>query len=475
MDGSSLFYFIFIIKPREKSMQQIHFIAIGGSAMHNLAIALKNKGYKVTGSDDEFFEPSKSRLQKHGLLPEYQGWNPDHAIHAKLDAVILGMHAKADNPELLKAQSLAIPIFSYPEYLFEQTKTKKRIVIGGSHGKTSVTSMMLHALKHTGQSFDFMVGAQIEGFDTMVQLSDDSDLAVFEGDEYLSSTLDQRPKFHLYTPHIAIITGIAWDHINVFPDFEIYKAQFTEFIRRIEPKGTLIYYGADKHIEASIKASQRTDLKLIPYQGLKTVSESKSTVIYEQDTYPLNIFGRHNMENMNAALIACAQVGIKASEYLKIMKSFQGASKRLQLIAASYHKKVFLDFAHAPSKVKATLEAVREKFPKHNLIAVLELHTYSSLNIEYMKEYANVLDAADHALVYYNRHTLEIKCLPPFNDQDVRDRFKTENLIVVQESEDITKYVSSMLTDYSVILIMTSGSLGKMDIKREFSQIIFSD
>ena len=196
----------------------VHLIAIGGSAMHNMAIAMHKKGFNVTGSDDEIFEPSKTRLAKLNLLPAKEGWDTNN-IHKGIDAVILGMHARADNPELLKAQELGLKIYSYPEYIYEQTKDKTRIVIGGSHGKTSITAMILHVLNYHKVDCDYMVGAQLDGFDTMVKLTKEAKIAVIEGDEYLSSPIDRRPKFHLYKPNIAILSGIAWDHINVFPTF----------------------------------------------------------------------------------------------------------------------------------------------------------------------------------------------------------------------------------------------------------------
>ena len=389
---------------------RVHFIAIGGSAMHNLAIALCKKGYQVTGSDDEIFEPAKSRLERYGLLPKTIGWNPD-LIDENINAVILGMHAKEDNPELIKAKQLGLKIYSYPEYLYEISSSKIRVVVGGSHGKTSITAMILHALQALNVKTDYMVGAMLEGFEVMVKVEDDSKYMVLEGDEYLSSTLDRRPKFHLYKPDIAIINGIAWDHINVFPTFENYVEQFKIFADKIENGGRLIYFDGDENIR-NIAANVRNDIKTMPYNGLNFRVENGKTIVLNGDKeYPMLVFGRHNMINMNAAMLACESLGINRDSFLETMQSFKGAAKRLELLASNDTKAIYTDFAHSPSKLKATIEAVKEQYPNRKLVACMELHTFSSLSKNFLEQYKGCMNKADKALVYYNHHAIELKRL----------------------------------------------------------------
>ncbi|HLN72858.1 MAG TPA: Mur ligase family protein, partial [Prolixibacteraceae bacterium] len=383
---------------------RVHFIAIGGSAMHNLAIALHKKGYHVTGSDDEVFEPSKSRLKKLGLLPEREGWFEEN-ITPELDAVILGMHARQDNPELLRAQELGLKIFSYPEYLYEQTKDKIRVVVGGSHGKTTITSMILHVLGYNGLKFDYMVGAQLEGFDTMVSLSEDAKIAVFEGDEYLSSPIDLRPKFHLYFPNIALLSGIAWDHINVFPTFPFYVEQFQKFVDMIQPNGSLIYYEGDENLR-QIAANGREDIDKLPYWSHDSVIENGITyLVTDGKKIKLRIFGEHNLQNISGAQLVCCQLGLTDEQFYSAIAEFKGASRRLEVLAEKEDCVIFNDFAHSPSKLKATTEAVKKQFPDRKLVACLELHTFSSLKKDFLPQYKNCMNAADQAIVYFNPHT----------------------------------------------------------------------
>ena len=386
----------------------VHFIAIGGSAMHNLAIALHKKGFTVSGSDDEILEPSKSRLAKYNLLPANIGWFPEK-LNSTVEAVILGMHARADNPELLKAQELGLKIFSYPEYIYEQTKDKTRIVIGGSHGKTTITSMILHVLNFHNIDCDYMVGAQLEGFETMVKLSKEAKIAVIEGDEYLSSPIDRRPKFHLYFPDIAIISGIAWDHINVFPTFEMYVEQFKIFTDLISKNGSLVYCENDVEVK-KVGDAARSDIKKLPY-GIPeyTIKNGITTLICKAPfaNCELKIFGEHNLMNLNAARLACNQVGVTDEKFYEAISSFKGASKRLELVAQSDTTIVYKDFAHSPSKLKATTVAVKNQFPNRELIACMELHTFSSLNEEFLQQYEGAMETADKALVY------TVTLLPP--------------------------------------------------------------
>ncbi len=444
---------------------KIHFIAIGGSAMHNLAIALKLKGYTITGSDDLINDPSKSRLKKYNLLPEKEGWFSEK-ISIDIDAIILGMHAKEDNPELIKAKELGLKIYSYPEFIYNQSKDKIRIVIGGSHGKTSITSLILHVLKEQNIDTDYMVGAQLKGFEVMVKLSDSSKYIVLEGDEYLSSALDPRPKFHLYKPHIALVSGIAWDHINVFKTIENYVQQFEIFINSIQNNGTLVFNKLDNELVNLIK-SNKNNLKLIPYSSPKfKINNGVTYIDYEGTTYKLNIFGDHNLQNVGGALHICNSVGIKPEDFYKAITSFSGASNRLELIYKSSNSAIFKDFAHSPSKVKATSEAVRKQFPQIRLIACFELHTYSSLNPAFLNKYRDTLDNADECYIYYSEKNMKIKRLTQINSKLIIHSFNHENLTVIDNYEKLEETMFSLdLTD-SVLLMMSSGKFGGLDLEK---------
>ncbi|MEI7500409.1 MAG: Mur ligase family protein [Bacteroidota bacterium] len=443
---------------------RVHFIAIGGSAMHNLAIALHQKGLTITGSDDEIFEPSKSRLASNGLLPETQGWDVS-LITTELDAVIVGMHAKADNPELLKAKELGLKIFSYPEYLYEQSKDKTRIVIGGSHGKTTITAMILHVFRHAGIDCDYMVGAQLEGFDVMVRLTEKARIMVIEGDEYLTSPIDPRPKFHLYKPNIALLSGIAWDHINVFPTFQNYLDQFVIFINQISSGGCLIFCNEDEELKRICPGS-RKDITLIPYSVPDSEIRDGITHIKNGNlTFPLKVFGKHNLLNLNGARLVCNQVGIGDLTFYEAIQSFKGASKRLELIARNDDRIVYKDFAHAPSKVKATLQAVKEQFPERPIIACLELHTYSSLNKDFLGHYAGTLDPADIPIVYFNPHALQIKRLPEITPEQIREGFANNKLEVFNDSAMLLERLLKEENQNCVFLMMSSGNYDGIDLK----------
>jgi UDP-N-acetylmuramate: L-alanyl-gamma-D-glutamyl-meso-diaminopimelate ligase len=434
----------------------VHFIAIGGSAMHNLAIALSRKGYLVTGSDDEIFEPSKTRLEKQGILPEKIGWNAD-LIHTQLDAVILGMHAREDNPELLKAKDLNIPVFSYPEYLYEQSKNKIRVVIGGSHGKTTITSMLLHAISKIGLNVDYMVGAQLEGYDCMVKLSDDAKIMILEGDEYLSSPIDRRPKFHLYKPTIAIISGIAWDHINVFPTIENYVEQFDTFCQLIDPKGTLIYNFED--LEArKLGEKYQSDLNTIPYETPKFEPTDSGTLLhFEGKSYSLSIFGPHNLQNLIGAMRLGEAIGINSDDFFNAMSDFKGAGKRLQKVAEKGNFVMYKDFAHSPSKLMATTNAVKHQYQNRKVIACMELHTFSSLKKEFLPHYLNSMAEADLALVYYNPEVVKHKKLDPISNEQVYSGFGG-NVIVTNKTADVLKFIREQDLSNSVLLMMSSGT-----------------
>ncbi|HUM88000.1 MAG TPA: Mur ligase family protein [Prolixibacteraceae bacterium] len=448
----------------------IHFIAIGGSAMHNLAIALHKKGYRVTGSDDEIFEPSKSRLEKYGLLPAVQGWQPQ-LIEGRPDVIILGMHARKDNPELLKAQELGLKIYSYPEYLFEQTKTKTRVVVGGSHGKTTTTSMIMHVLKFCGVNFDYMVGATIDGFDTMVNLDNDTEIAVFEGDEYLSSPIDLRPKFHHYKPNIALLTGIAWDHINVFPTFEGYVDQFGIFASMIEPDGSLIYFEGDENLRA-IANQLPANVDAIPYSTHQHFVEGTTTFLVNgAKKFPLHVFGDHNLQNISGAYLVCKKLGISDEQFYKAISAFTGSSRRLEVVAKNDQCTVFYDFAHSPSKLKATTMAVKKQFSDRKLVAVMELHTFSSLKREFLPQYHLSMECADVAYVYFDAHTIEHKKLEPISASDVEDAFGGTNCKVFTNSDLLFEQLRNTEWHNCNLLIMSSGNFSGKNIK-EFAQAL---
>lgn len=441
---------------------RVHFIAIGGSAMHNLALALNEKGDSVTGSDDEIFDPSKSRLAAKGLLPENYGWFPEK-ITSDLDVVILGMHAKADNPELLRAQELGLTIYSYPEFLYEHAKNKTRVVIGGSHGKTTITSMILHVMHYHDREVDYMVGAQLEGFETMVHLTEENDFMVLEGDEYLSSPIDRRPKFHLYKPNIALLSGIAWDHINVFPTFENYVEQFSIFIDKITDGGALVYNQEDATLDKVVAESSKP-IKRYPYSTPPyEVVDGETLLETPEGPMPIEVFGNHNLNNLEGARWICQLMGVDADDFYEAIASFKGASKRLEKIAESANAVAYKDFAHSPSKVKATTEALKNQFPNRELIACLELHTYSSLNPSFLVEYRGALDAADTAVVFYSPHAVEIKKLDPISHEQIAHAFQREDLVVFTDPVAFKEYLFSRELQEASLLLMSSGNYGGLD------------
>jgi UDP-N-acetylmuramate: L-alanyl-gamma-D-glutamyl-meso-diaminopimelate ligase len=441
-----------------------HFIAIGGAAMHNLALALHHKGYLVTGSDDAIFEPSKSRLQKHGLLPEEMGWFPEK-IASNIEAIILGMHAKADNPELLKAKELGLKIYSYPEFLYEQSKNKTRVVIGGSHGKTTITSMILHVMHYHNIEVDYMVGAQLEGFDTMVHLTEKNDFIVLEGDEYLSSPIDRRPKFHLYQPNIALLSGIAWDHINVFPTFENYVEQFEIFVNQITKGGILVYNEEDDTVKKVAEETTNT-IRRLPYQTPTYSVENGTTYLdTPEGPMPIEVFGAHNLNNLAGAKWICQNMGVDEADFYEAIASFKGASKRLEKIAEGKGKVAYKDFAHSPSKVSATTKAVKNQYPDRKLVGCLELHTYSSLNAEFLKEYEGALDAADVAVVFYSPDAVKIKQLEEVTYDQIAQSFKRNDLIIYTNPTEFKDFLFSTNLDNSALLLMSSGDYGGLDLE----------
>jgi UDP-N-acetylmuramate: L-alanyl-gamma-D-glutamyl-meso-diaminopimelate ligase len=434
----------------------VHFIAIGGSAMHNLAIALSRKGADVTGSDDEIFEPSRTRLEKQGILPLSIGWDAKR-ISSELNAVIVGMHAREDNPELIKAKELNIPIYSYPEYLFEQSKNKTRVVIGGSHGKTTITSMLLHVVNELGMNVDYMVGAQLEGYDCMVKLTEDAPVMILEGDEYLSSPIDRRPKFHLYRPNLAIISGIAWDHINVFPTFDNYVDQFDIFCSLIEPNGTLIYNTEDEEVN-KLGEKYAASLNAIPYKTpTYEVAENGTRLFFDDEIFNLKIFGGHNLQNLMGAMRLGEAIGIEPKEFFRAVQSFTGAGKRLQKVAEKGAFTMFKDFAHSPSKLKATTKAVKEQFAERHVVACMELHTFSSLKKAFLPHYKDAMKMADEAVVYFSPEVVKHKKLDPISKELVAEGFGG-NVVVMNETEEVLQFIRSKKWNNSVLLMMSSGN-----------------
>jgi len=448
----------------------IHFIAIGGSAMHNLAIALHNKGYQVTGSDDTIHDPSKSRLEKKGLLPKEFGWFPEK-ITEQLDVIILGMHAKKDNPELLQAQDMGLKIYSYPEFLYEQSKDKTRVVIGGSHGKTTITSMILHVLDYNDMEVDYMVGAQLEGFETMVHLTKENEFMVLEGDEYLSSPIDRRPKFHLYKPNIALLSGIAWDHINVFPTFQGYVNQFRIFTDSLTDGGIMVYNEEDAILKEVVESSTHSIKKYEYSTPVYQIDDGVTYIDTPDGLMPLEIFGDHNLQNLAGAKWVCQHMGIDEEDFYEAIASFKGASKRLEKIAESSETVIYKDFAHSPSKVKATTEAVKKQYAQRDVIACLELHTYSSLNAEFLAEYKGALDKADKAVVFYSPHAVKIKQLDSVSEQQISNAFQRDDLIIFTNPTEFKEFLFSQKLDQSAVVLMSSGNYGGLDFE-EIKQLV---
>ena len=442
---------------------RIHFISIGGSVMHQLAIALKRKGNIVSGSDDEIFEPAAGNLRKENIYPDKAGWFPEK-ITPDIDAIILGMHAREDNPELKKALETGLKIFSFPEYIYHESMDKKRVAVGGSHGKTSTTAMIMHVLQSAHIDFDYLVGARLNGFDQSVKITD-APIIVCEADEYPASTIEKRPKFHFLFPHIAVLTGIAWDHINVFPTFDFYLEQFVIFINKIETGGVLIYNETDTVLKKIIEKNKRTDIKYIAYKLPSYSIEKEITyVTIGEEKTQLKVFGNHNLLNLQAAYHVCNELRMDDATFAKAIATFEGAAKRLELITQKNNFNIYRDFAHAPSKVKASIDAVKQQFPHRKLIAILELHTFSSLNKDFMDQYKSTMDQADEAIVFYSRHALELKRMKPLDPQEVKNGFQKNNLEVITEKNELEKRLQRENLTNINFLFMSSGNYDGMDI-----------
>ena len=449
---------------------RVHFIAIGGSAMHNLAIALKLKGYYVTGSDDNIFEPSKSRLEKYGLYPVKLGWDP-LKISSEIDFIILGMHAKIDNPELLECQKNNLKIYSYPEFIYEFSKEKTRVVIGGSHGKTSITSIILHVLNKCDIKVDYMVGAQLSGFETMVHLTDENEFIVLEGDEYLSSPIDKRPKFHIYKPNIALISGISWDHINVFPSEEIYRIQFVKFIETIVDGGVLVYNELDQKVKEIVESTEKSIRKLEYSIPKHTIENGKTFLISEEGRIPIEIFGQHNLNNIGGAKLVCQLMGVHEQNFNESLVSFKGADKRLEPILKLSDRIIFKDFAHSPSKVIATTDALKEQFGERKLIAVLELHTFSSLNKQFVINYKDSLKSADLSILFYNPSVVSQKKLENLDPDFLKSAFNDQDLNIFTESNELQDFLLKQNFEETNLVIMSSGNFAFIDLNQLVKEI----
>lgn len=436
---------------------RIHFIAIGGAAMHQLAIALHLNGNVVSGSDDEIFDPALSNLRRHHLIGDHYSWDPD-SVTENIDLIILGMHARSDNPELLKALQLGLDVVSFPEFVFRSSQNKKRVVIGGSHGKTTITSMIMHVLKECGRPFDYLVGSQVRGFDVMVSLNEKNDLIVIEGDEYLSSCLDPRPKFHHYHPDIAVVSGIEWDHINVFPEFDQYVDVFRTFVNAVPDNGSIIWCGNDGNV-SKLMTEYEGGAESISYSAVPHMVENERVkVMCGSVPVPVNVFGEHNMLNMSAALEVCRRIGISDESFFSAISGFEGAARRLETIYENDGLRIFRDFAHAPSKLKATVNAVKSRFPNEQLIAVFELHTFSSMNRKFLPHYSGALDLADNAAVYFSPHAFELKKLEPFTKNEILEGFKNQNLRVLNDADALLEFIKSNMKKPANVLLMSSGN-----------------
>jgi UDP-N-acetylmuramate: L-alanyl-gamma-D-glutamyl-meso-diaminopimelate ligase len=443
---------------------KVHFTAIGGAVMHSLAIALKRQGYEVSGSDDKIADPARTNLAREGILPETEGFFPEK-INSSLDAIILGMHARIDNPELLRAQELNIPIYSFPHYIYEVSKNKKRIVIAGSHGKTTITSMVMHVLHINGLDIDYMVGAKVKGFDTGVRLSESAPIIVIEGDEYLASPIERESKFMFYYPHIALITGVAWDHINVFPVYEAYVNQFRKFANSVEAGGSISYYSGDKELQ-KIFADYSGEAKVIPYiTSDYEVRDNKTYVRTAEGEYPMIIFGTHNMQNMEGARTVCREVDISDHQFYSAMMTFEGAANRLEKLGENAQTVIYKDFAHSPSKLQATVNAMKEQYPNRKLTAVMELHTFSSLNKDFLQEYHGGMGKADVALVFIDHEAMKLKQMPPLDPQLIIQSFGRGDMKVFSSKEELLSFLLAQNWKDNNLLLMTSGQFGGMDLK----------
>lgn len=434
--------------------------------MHNLALALHDQGIKVTGSDDEIYEPAKSRLAAAGILPAAEGWFPEK-LEDRPDAVILGMHARADNPELLRAQETGIPVYSFPDFIYELSRNKQRIVIGGSHGKTSITSIIMHVLQHSGRLFDYAVGAQLEGFDRMVRLTEEAPIIIIEGDEYLSDPIKRVPKFHLYHHHIGVISGISWDHINVFPTPEVYRDQFRIFAEMTPKAGTLIYNQDDEQVQLAAVPRNPADIAYIGYTVHPHSIHHGKTILHtkKEGDVEIPLFGEHNLRNISAAKEVCKKIGIKAHDFYEALKTFKGAAKRLERLDENDKTVIFRDFAHAPSKVKATTEAVKTQYPQRKLVACVELHTFSSLNKNFLPQYARSLDRADVPIVFFSPKTVEHKRMEMLSVEDLRNAFGNPKLQVFTDSTALLEHLKGMEWQNANLLLMSSGTYQNLDLE----------
>lgn len=450
--------------------QAIHFVSIGGSTMHNLAIALQQQGYLVTGSDDKIYEPSQSRLEKYGLLPSEIGWFPEK-IHSGLKAVIVGMHARKDNPELIKAIDLGLPVYSYPEFVYQQSQQKQRVVITGSHGKTTITAIILHALKFHNRTFDYWIGDPIDGFDTTVRLTSGTDASVapiiiIEGDEYASSPIDSRPKFLHYQPHIALISGIAWDHVNTYPTWEEYVDQFESLAEAMPKAGVLIFDESDDMLDV-IGQKERADITKIPYtvHPNEILNGQTHLVTKQGRRIAVQIFGDHNMKNIAGAMAVCDRIGITEEQFYDAIPTFKGVPQRLEKIFEKEERVFYHDFAHSPAKVEAVTEALKQQYQDKLLLAVLELYPLSTLNRNFLEQYKGTLDKADIAVLYFDEANIrELANADLINLDDFVKAFDKSDLHVFTNITQLQNYLNQQSRTVEALLFMGSDLVKNLDL-----------
>lgn len=435
---------------------RIHFIAIGGAIMHNLAIDLHKNGHTISGSDDQIFEPSFSKLKKYSLMPKNLGWNADF-ITDEIDLIILGMHAKEDNLELKKALELGLKIQSFPEFVASQITDKKRVAIAGSHGKTSTTAMLMHILKDNNFEFDYLVGSELPGYESMVKLSN-APLIVIEADEYLSSKLDQRPKFLWYKPQLSVITGIAWDHINVFPTFELYKKAFTDFIDSHQADSSIFFYQFDEELSKIINNST---YKCRPYTELTAKNQGQYSIVLDnnEEEYYFPFFGNHFLQNASAAIHLAMELGLNQKDIYKALESFPGSAKRLELVWANDQLFIYRDFAHSPSKVMATIKAFSRQFKDYQVFFVFEPHTFSSQQIDFIQHYNKCFEDLN-AYIFMDKKAFALKNKPMLSGPDIENAFGTNSILnsATELMKEIRK--SSQKSKKTVWVLMSSGNMG---------------
>jgi len=454
-----------------RKIESVHFIAIGGSVMHNLALALKKMGMRISGSDDEIYEPAAGKLKSGGIEANI-GWQPEK-MDASIDLVVLGMHAKADNPELAKAKSLKLPIVSFPDFIRRWSANQQRIVIGGSHGKSSITALAMHVLNQLNKKFDYLIGAEVEGFSLTVSLSD-APIIIIEGDEYLASKLDPVAKFLKYDHHIGLISGIAWDHKNVFPSFEDYTQQFEQFADKTPKAGSIIYNEKDL-LAKKIGEKEREDVRKVPYGVHDAVIKNGVTYLKTKDygEVKISVFGDHNLENIGAVLALVKLLGIEEKAFYQAVQTFTGAKKRLEIVKQQGNDKLFKDYAHSPSKLEATTTALKKQFADSKVVVAYELHTFSSLNKEFIKEYKNTLSKADEAFIFINPHNIKNSHTDDLTTTEIQEAFNNTELTLFTDKHKLVEAMKkAKTTEKNIFALLSSGNFDGLDIEEVSHKLI---